>query len=95
MSQDQFLKLLQSILTMTDAKQKVSAVYAGRMLENLFELALDSGKCDGLTLHMMENSIRLLDVLIKRKADYAGVPGDYAGNQAKRNRLGEALYPRC
>ena len=95
MSEDQFLKLLQSMITMAIPSEVSSRMHVKAALINLYALAYDSGKCNALTFRMMRQAIDFSDRLISMQNDFAGVPGDYEGNKAKRDRLRMKLMPHC
>lgn len=95
MSEKQFIAFLQSLITMTDPASETS-VYSGKaVLENLFGLASGSGKASSIVLRMISVSIGMFEHLVNSKDSFAGVPGDYSGNEAKRHNLCNALYPHC
>lgn len=95
MSQEQFIRLLQSLITMTDPDNCLSIAYSKTILENLLSLAMDSRKCHPITLRSMKRSITLFERLMAHKEDFAGVPGDYAKNKAMRDRLAAIVQPGC
>ncbi len=95
MSEQKYLELLQALLTMADPKKPETVGYVRAVLDNLSELVMSSGMCDRRTLRMILNSIDSIDMLIDTRKDFAGTPGDIAGNRAKRQRLRDMLAPAC
>ena len=95
MSLDQFIRLLQSVITMTDKSSRLSVSNGKAILDNLLGLAWDSQKCDPVTLRTMTQAACIFESLIQCKEDFAGIPGDYAGNEAKRNRLKQRVCSNC
>lgn len=95
MSEQRFLELLQSLLTMADPKKPETVGYVKSVLENLWKLLNSSGMFDRRTFRMIHNAIDSIDELIDIRNDFAGTPGDIAGNRAKRQRLRDMLAPAC
>lgn len=95
MNENGFLMFLQQLLTMVEKTEPASVQCAKNALENVYALARQSGKSDSLTIRMMDSAIRLFDRLVWHKEDFAGQPGDYAGNEAKRHHLRMMLWPGC
>ena len=95
MSEKRFIQLLQALLTMVDPKSETSAACVKSTLENILALAVESGKADAKTIHIIVFSIHRINILIDHKDDFAGIPGDYHGNMAKQQRLLNMLYPSC
>ena len=89
------LKLLQQLLTMVDKESHTSIRCAKNALENIYALARESGKSDAMTIRMMDRSIHLFERMVAYKEDFAGVPGDYNGNAAKRHHLEMMIRPGC
>ncbi len=95
MSLDRFVELLQALITMTDPNNEFQILYARNVIKNLMELAGDSEKADALTLRAMGRSFYEFSSIMRHKDDFAGKPGDYAGNSAKRQRLKYMFLPHC
>lgn len=95
MSEKRFIQILQALLTMVDPNSKTSVACVKSTLENLWALAVDSEKADVITIDIMGRAIYCFDSLIYHRDDFAGIPGDYHGNTAKRHRLLNMLYPSC
>ena len=95
MSLDRFIELLQALITMTDPNNEDQMFYARNILKNLMELARDSEKADALAIRAMERSFRKFSDIMRHKDDFAGKPGDYSGNNAKRQRLKYMFLPHC
>ena len=95
MNKDTFLKLLQSLITMTDPKDPASVASSKAILVNLEGLLKSSGMADGLVMRLVVTAERNFDDLVKHKKDFAGKPGDISANKAKRDRLEMTLFPHC
>lgn len=95
MSKGSFLRFLQSILTMVDPKDESSVALGFTTLISLVSMAKSSHKVDAFTLRMMRIAIANYEFLVENKNDFAGVPGDYHNNVAKRKRLENAISPGC
>lgn len=95
MNEDTFLKLLQSLITMTDAKDATSIACSKSILVNLDALLRSSGMANGIVMRMVMNAERIFEDLIIHKNDFAGKPGEIKSNKAKRDRLAMMLYPHC
>lgn len=95
MSFDRFVELLQQLITMTDPNNFTEVLNAMNILKNLQELARRSGMADELTIRAMDLGYFNFRAFLRSKDDYAGKPGDTAGNKAKRNRLAMLLNPHC
>lgn len=95
MSVENFLSFLQQLITMTDPDDKAAVALAKSALFAVSGLARSSGKIDPMTNRIMLCAEMRLELLIRHKADFAGTPGDYAGNQRKRHRLLNMLSPGC
>ena len=95
MSFSRFIELLQQLITMTDPEDEDQVRYAVGILQNLHELARRSDKIDRRTLGIIYIAIVEFSDLLRIKEQFAGSPGDVAGNLAKRKRLAMALGPRC
>ena len=95
MNKDGFLRFLQQLLTMVDEESDTSVMCARVALESVNALARESGKSDGVTLRMMDCAIGVFPRLVHYRKDFAGVPGDYSGNAAKRRHLAMMIMPGC
>ena len=95
MSFDRFIELLQQLITMTDPEVKERVWYAENILDNLLRLADESGMADLRTVSAMKLASANFTRFLRNKEDFAGRPGDYSGNQAKRRRLAMMLRPSC
>lgn len=95
MSEKRFLETLQALLTMVDPDSETSVACVRATLINIRALAESSQKCNPMTLYAMDAAIVRLHYLIQCREDFAGRPGDYAGNVAKRHRLSDVLNPHC
>lgn len=93
MSEDQFIRLLQSLITMSVDKE--STELAGKILKDLFELVRKSNMADAMTVRAMFTASSCFEHLVRCREDFAGVPGDYCQNENKRRRLWSAVYPHC
>ncbi len=95
MSLERFIELLQALITMTDPNNEFQMLNARNILKNLMELARDSEKADALAIRAMGRSFREFSDIMRHKDDFAGKPGDYSGNNAKRQRLKYMFLPHC
>lgn len=95
MSEKDFIKLLQNLLTMVDKKNPDSITYAKNVLENLVNLTSISDKKDRFTFRVMVSALEHFDMLVDMKSRFEGRPGEYADNEQKRSRLLMMLAPGC
>lgn len=95
MNRDTFLKFLQSLITMTDAKDPTSIASAKAILVNLDGLIRSSGMANGQVMRMVVNAERIFENLILHKDEFAGKPGEVSNNKVKRDRLEMTLFPHC
>ena len=95
MSKGSFLRFLQSIITMVDPKDESSVALGYTTLVSLISMANSSHKVDAFTLHLMRMAVLNYEGLIMHQEDFAGIPGDYHNNVAKRHRLEHAIRPGC
>ena len=95
MSFERFVELFQMLITMTDPDNQDEVLNALNILKNLMELARSSGKVDRLAFDAMETGYHNFRNFLKSRDDFAGKPGDYKGNQIKRQRLAMVLRPHC
>lgn len=95
MSLDSFIRLYQELLTMVDPNNEMSVEYAVNVLRQIMILARQSHKVDPLTERCMFNGINEFPRIARHRDDFAGKPGDYAVNAAKRQRLRHMLVPHC
>lgn len=95
MSFEKYIELMQILITMTNPKNEDDVLYARNILRNLQDLARSSQKVDAVTFRTMVLGEQSFTSLLRRKDDFAGKPGDYAGNHAKRLRLAMLLRPTC
>ncbi len=95
MSFERYIELLQMLITMTDPDDSNEVLCAMNILKNLLELARSSEKANAITIRAMAQGFNGFTRLLRSKDDFAGEPGDYTGNQAKRQRLAMILKPHC
>jgi len=95
MSLERYIELLQAIITMTNPENEEQMLNARNILKNLLELARSSGMAAGPTMRAMTEGYHGFSMIMRHRADFAGKPGDYAGNQAKRHRLEMVIGPHC
>lgn len=95
MSLERYIELLQAIITMTDPENEEQMLNAKNILKNLLELAKSSGMTVGPTMRAMTQGYYEFSMIMHHREDFAGKPGDYAGNQAKRHRLEMVVGPHC
>lgn len=95
MSLESFIRLYQELLTMIDPDDMLSVEFAKSILHMIFVLARRSGKADSVTLRCMDNGVHSFERIARHRDDFAGKPGDFAGNNAKRQRLTHMLRPGC
>ena len=95
MSIESFIRLLQELLTMVDPNDDLSIMTAESTLRTLCILARRSGKASPITIRCMDAAIRNFRSIVQHRDEFAGVPGNYKANNAKRQRLRDALYPHC
>ena len=95
MSYDTFLKVLQSIITMTDTNSPEAVKKSENIIKEIYMLILSSGMADILVTNMAADAVRLFNEIIMFKDDFAGVPGQIRRNKAKRDRLAMMIYPHC
>ncbi len=95
MSFERFLELLQALVTMTNPNDEEQVLNAKNILRNLLELADRSHMADRITLDTMEQAYHKFTFLLRHREDFAGKPGDYMANQAKRQRLAMMVRPGC
>ena len=95
MNEDTFLKLLQSLITMTDANDATSIACSKSILVNLNALLRSSGMANAIVMRMVMSAERIFEDLIAHKNDFAGKPGERSKNKAKRDRLAMTLFPHC
>ena len=95
MSFERYIELLQMLITMTDPDDPNEVLCAMNILKNLLELARSSEKADAVTIRTMSEGFHGFNGLLRHKDNFAGEPGDYSGNQAKRQRLAMILRPHC
>lgn len=94
-SLDRFIELLQALITMTDPEDMDEMKYAKEVLRNLNRLAGSSMKVTREVLRTMMAAYAQFDMLMQHKSEFAGRPGDYAANDAKRHRLAMTIRPGC
>lgn len=95
MSKDLFLRLLQTLITITDAGDQRLVELGKSILNNLFELVRESGKCDAYLLRLIHSAYCNFQGLVDNKDSFAGYPGNFITNDNKRKRLEMSLYPHC
>ena len=95
MSLNNFLSYLQQLLSMVDPANKYSVALAQAALDATVKLVRASGKADAVTMRTMVNAQREFRYLASHRDEFAGIPGDYNGNEQKRRRLGLMLQPGC
>jgi len=95
MSEKDFIKLLQNIITMVDPEDSNSISLGKLALESLINLAMNSGKVDGMTARMMHRASAEFEFMVERKVEFEGRPGAFSENEHKRRRLMMMLRPGC
>ena len=95
MSLERYIELLQAIITMTDPENEEQMLNAKNILKNLLELARSSGMTVGPTMRAMTEGYHGFSMIMRHRENFAGKPGDYAGNRAKRQRLEMVVGPHC
>lgn len=95
MSEERFICFLQELITMTDPHSELSVASAKAILSNLRAMASSSGKCSTLVLRMMDRVQVNYSYFCAHRDEFAGLPGEYEKNSARRNRLRQMLYPGC
>ena len=95
MSIEKFLEVLQALITMTNPENEDEVLNARNILKNLFELARSSGMAHTITIRYMRSGYEEFTALLRHREDFAGHPGDFAGNEAKRQRIKIMLNPHC
>lgn len=95
MSLNNFLSYLQQLLTMVDPKNRHSISLAKTALSATIAMAVDSDKVDPRTYRVMVAAEENFSHLVDNARDFAGKPGDIAGNENRRHRLQMTLYPSC
>jgi len=95
MSLERYIELLQAIITMTNPENEEQMLNARNILKNLLELARSSGMAGGPTMRAMTEGYHGFSMIMRHRENFAGKPGDYAGNQAKRHRLEMVIVPHC
>ena len=95
MSLERYLELLQAIITMTNPENEEQMLNAKNILKNLLELADSSEMTDGPTMRAMTQGYDEFSMIMRHREDFAGRPGDFAGNTAKRHRLEMMVGPHC
>lgn len=86
---------MQQLITMTDPDDEEEVLCAKNILKNLLELTRRSKKATPQTLQAMLIGYAEFSRILQMKEDFAGVPGDIAGNLAKRKRLTTVIRPGC
>ena len=95
MSAEQLIRFFQELLTMVDPDNELSVQSANAILSNLYGLLRSSGKCNTLVLRLMIRFRDNFGFYCRHREEFAGEPGDFERNSAKRDRLRETLYPSC
>lgn len=96
MSFDQFIRFLQSLLTMVSKNNTEESIKKGtEILHNLYNLALSSHTADMQTTLAIRVACGEFEYLAYNADQFAGVPGQYSQNQAKRQRLSMVVTPHC
>lgn len=95
MSRENFLMLLQQLITMAEPDNEESINNAITALKAVYELAVQSQKSDPETIRMIRASIGVFSYLLNNKDAFAGKKGSYRQNKIKRERLGMVLMPSC
>lgn len=95
MSMDNFLSFLQQLLTMTEPDSPASVALARSALASVAGLARSSHKADSVTLRSINTAEQSFSFLIQHREDFIGTPGDYRGNQIRRQRLAHVVAPGC
>lgn len=95
MSLESFIRLYQELLTMVDPSNTLSVVCAENVLRLIYALARHSGKANSITIRCMDSGVRQFSDLVRHRNEFAGKPGEFHANNAKRQRLRDVLYPHC
>ena len=95
MSVDRLICFLQELLTMLEPGNALSVASARAILDNLCGLLRSSGKCSSIVLRIADRFRENFVYYCHHREEFAGVPGEYQQNQAKRDRLRQTLYPGC
>ena len=95
MRYERYIELMQQLITMTDPDDEEEVLCAKNILKNLLELTRRSKKATPQTLQAMLIGYAEFSRILQMKEDFAGVPGDIAGNLAKRKRLTTVIRPGC
>ncbi len=95
MSRDNFLSLLQQLLTMVDKENPSSIALAKTILVSVEGLVDTTHKTDALTQRMIHIANHQFESLVRHQEDFAGVPGAYQENAVKRQRLMHMIMPGC
>lgn len=78
---------------MTDPNNAAEMLNAKSVLKNLYELAESSGMADAETMRGMSAGLHEFSAILRRKNDFAGIPGQAVRNEAKRSRLALLICP--
>ena len=95
MSLESYIRLYQELLTMVDPDNDMSVEYVINILQQILVLARQSNKIDGFTARCMHTGVHECAAIARHRDEFAGKPGDFHGNQAKRMRLQQMLGPHC
>lgn len=95
MSLESYIRMYQELLTMVDPSNPYSVEHAVNILREILFLAQQSHMANPLTIRSMYNGIQEFASIARHRADFAGKPGDFHGNQTKRQRLMQMLGPHC
>lgn len=95
MSTDNFLSLLQQLLTMVETRKPSSIALAKSILVSVGGLGRDSNKIDARTMRMVREAEYCFEYLVECREDFIGIPGEYQNNKNKRQRLMNILMPGC
>ena len=95
MSLQSYIRLYQELLTMVDPNNPYSIEHALGILRQILFMAEQSKMANAETIEYMDAGIYQFEYLAKHHDNFAGKPGDFHGNEAKRQRLMHMLIPHC
>ena len=93
MNREQYFRLVQELLEMTEPGNEEAVANAEMTLEYLAKCAAASGKAEPETLRMMRNGSNAFLYFHNRREDYVGRPGDEEDAARKRRKIGEVICP--
>lgn len=95
MSEKRFLTILQALLTLATDDNPLTVNCIRTTLENIFMLAVQSQKCDPVTLRMIDYSIKHIEHIVRCRSDFISVKGNHEASAAGIHRLRLVIYPGC